>query len=213
MGLAAAWALARAGREPLVLEQFRVGHPHGSSHGATRIFRLAYVEAEWVRLAQEAFVALARTRGGVRREAARPDRPRRPAGRRRPAHRHAGRLRRRVRALGRRGGRAPLRPDDRDFAGGVSARGRHRAGRPRSSALPRRGHRARGDARRRAGAGHRRCARRDRARNDRRERRRRRRRGVGEAAARRARASTFPSSSPGRRSRTSGSPRSAPFRP
>jgi sarcosine oxidase len=55
MGLAAARALARAGREPVVLEQFRIGHPHGSSHGATRIFRLAYVEAEWVRLAQEAF--------------------------------------------------------------------------------------------------------------------------------------------------------------
>jgi sarcosine oxidase len=56
MGLAAAWALARTGREPVALEQFRVGHPNGSSHGATRIFRLAYVEAEWVRLAQEAFV-------------------------------------------------------------------------------------------------------------------------------------------------------------
>src|SRR5438552_16206003 len=54
MGLAAARALARAGREPLVLEQFRVGHTHGSSHGATRIFRLAYEESEWVRLAQEA---------------------------------------------------------------------------------------------------------------------------------------------------------------
>ena len=54
MGLAAAWALARAGREPLVLEQFEVGHTHGSSHGATRIFRLAYDEPEWVRLAQEA---------------------------------------------------------------------------------------------------------------------------------------------------------------
>jgi sarcosine oxidase len=54
MGLAAAWALARAGREPVVLEQFRVGHTNGSSHGAGRIFRLAYVEPEWVRLAQEA---------------------------------------------------------------------------------------------------------------------------------------------------------------
>jgi sarcosine oxidase len=54
MGLATAWALRRAGREPVVLEQFRVGHPHGSSHGATRIFRLAYAEEEWVRLAQEA---------------------------------------------------------------------------------------------------------------------------------------------------------------
>src|SRR5690348_2021837 len=55
MGLASAWALRRAGREPLVLEQFRVGHTHGSSHGATRIFRLAYDDPEWVRLAQEAF--------------------------------------------------------------------------------------------------------------------------------------------------------------
>ena len=55
MGLASAWALARAGREPLVVEQFEVGHTHGSSHGATRIFRLAYDEPEWVRLAQEAF--------------------------------------------------------------------------------------------------------------------------------------------------------------
>jgi sarcosine oxidase len=55
MGLATAWALRRAGREPVVLEQVRVGHPHGSSHGATRIFRLAYAEEDWVRLAQEAF--------------------------------------------------------------------------------------------------------------------------------------------------------------
>jgi sarcosine oxidase len=55
-GLATAWALGRAGREPLVLEQFRVGHTAGSSHGATRIFRLAYEEEEWVRLAQEALV-------------------------------------------------------------------------------------------------------------------------------------------------------------
>lgn len=54
IGLAAARELARAGREPLVLEQFRLGHTRGSSHGATRIFRLAYEEPEWVRLAQEA---------------------------------------------------------------------------------------------------------------------------------------------------------------
>lgn len=54
MGLAAARALRQAGRDPLVLEQFHVGHVHGSSHGATRIFRLAYDEPEWVRLAQEA---------------------------------------------------------------------------------------------------------------------------------------------------------------
>ena len=54
MGLAAAWALQRAGREALVLEQFPVGHTRGPSHGAGRIFRLAYDEPEWVRLAQEA---------------------------------------------------------------------------------------------------------------------------------------------------------------
>jgi sarcosine oxidase len=53
MGLATAWALRRAGREPVVLEQFRVGHANGSSHGKTRIFRLAYEEEEWVRLAQQ----------------------------------------------------------------------------------------------------------------------------------------------------------------
>jgi len=54
MGLASSRALTRAGRTPVVLEQFNVGHMHGSSHGATRIFRLAYEEPEWVRLAQEA---------------------------------------------------------------------------------------------------------------------------------------------------------------
>jgi sarcosine oxidase len=53
MGLATAHALARAGREPVVLEQFELGHTHGSSHGATRIFRLAYEDPEWVRLARK----------------------------------------------------------------------------------------------------------------------------------------------------------------
>jgi len=53
-GLATAWALAREGRDVLVLEQFPLGHASGSSHGASRIFRLAYPEPHWVRLAQEA---------------------------------------------------------------------------------------------------------------------------------------------------------------
>jgi sarcosine oxidase len=53
-GLATAWTLARQGRDVLVLEQFSPGHTRGSSHGASRIFRLAYPEVEWVRLAQEA---------------------------------------------------------------------------------------------------------------------------------------------------------------
>jgi len=54
VGLATARALARAGRDVAVVEQFRAGHDRGSSHGSSRIFRLAYEEPEWVRLAQEA---------------------------------------------------------------------------------------------------------------------------------------------------------------
>ncbi|HEU0303290.1 MAG TPA: FAD-dependent oxidoreductase, partial [Gaiellaceae bacterium] len=54
MGLASAWALRRAGRDVVVLEQFEVGHDRGSSHGASRIFRFAYDETEWIALAQEA---------------------------------------------------------------------------------------------------------------------------------------------------------------
>jgi sarcosine oxidase len=53
-GLATAWALRRGGHDVVVYEQFELGHTRGSSHGATRIFRLAYPEAKWVRLAQEA---------------------------------------------------------------------------------------------------------------------------------------------------------------
>jgi sarcosine oxidase len=54
-GLATARALARKGVEVLIVEQFEVGHTRGSSHGRSRIFRLAYPEAHWVRLAREAF--------------------------------------------------------------------------------------------------------------------------------------------------------------
>jgi sarcosine oxidase len=54
MGLASAWALARVGRDVVVLEQFQIGHDLGSSHGSSRIFRFAYDEPEWVALAQEA---------------------------------------------------------------------------------------------------------------------------------------------------------------
>jgi sarcosine oxidase len=54
MGLATARALVRQGREVEVYEQFRVGHKRGSSHGRSRIVRLAYPEASWVRLAHEA---------------------------------------------------------------------------------------------------------------------------------------------------------------
>ncbi len=53
-GLSAAWALARRGREVLVLEQAAVGHRSGGSQGSCRIFRLGYEHAEYVRLAKRA---------------------------------------------------------------------------------------------------------------------------------------------------------------
>ena len=54
MGAATARALARAGRDVLLVEQFRLGHTRGSSHGRSRIYRLAYPDPAWVKLAQEA---------------------------------------------------------------------------------------------------------------------------------------------------------------
>src|SRR6266542_127004 len=56
MGAATARALAREGRDVLLVEQFRLGHTRGSSHGRSRIFRLAYPEVEFVELAKESFV-------------------------------------------------------------------------------------------------------------------------------------------------------------
>jgi sarcosine oxidase len=53
MGLATARALGRRGHDVVVFEQFERGHQRGSSHGRSRIFRLAYAEDEYVRLAQE----------------------------------------------------------------------------------------------------------------------------------------------------------------
>jgi sarcosine oxidase len=57
MGCAAAWALAERGADVTIYEQFEPGHTRGSSHGRTRIFRLAYPEPEWVALAEEALPA------------------------------------------------------------------------------------------------------------------------------------------------------------
>ena len=54
MGSAAAWCLAREGREVIVLERFEQGHVRGSSHGPSRIFRLAYPDPFYVALAQRA---------------------------------------------------------------------------------------------------------------------------------------------------------------
>lgn len=55
MGCAAARAIAREGHEVVLYEQFGFGHDRGSSHGRTRIVRLAYPDQEWVRYAAEAF--------------------------------------------------------------------------------------------------------------------------------------------------------------
>ena len=44
MGTAAAMTLARRGQRVVGIEQFSIGHDHGSSHGDTRIIRLGYFE-------------------------------------------------------------------------------------------------------------------------------------------------------------------------
>lgn len=54
MGSAAAWQLASRGRHVVGLEQFAQGHDLGSSHGAARVFRFAYEQDDYVRLAVEA---------------------------------------------------------------------------------------------------------------------------------------------------------------
>jgi glycine/D-amino acid oxidase-like deaminating enzyme len=55
MGCATALALRERGAEVTVHEQFALDHDRGSSHGRTRIFRVAYPEPYWVRFAQEAY--------------------------------------------------------------------------------------------------------------------------------------------------------------
>src|SRR5919204_4394690 len=57
MGAASAWALARDGHDVAVHEQFELDHGRGSSHGASRIVRLAYTDPHWVSLAREALAA------------------------------------------------------------------------------------------------------------------------------------------------------------
>jgi sarcosine oxidase len=54
MGCATAYHLAKRGGRVLLLEQFAIGHDRGSSHGHSRIFRLAYDAPDYVRLAQAA---------------------------------------------------------------------------------------------------------------------------------------------------------------
>lgn len=56
MGSATLYHLAQSGRRVLGLEQFEIGHAMGSSHGSTRIIRLAYSEGpEYVPLLQAAY--------------------------------------------------------------------------------------------------------------------------------------------------------------
>jgi sarcosine oxidase len=62
MGSAACWQLARRGRRVLGIERFSIPHEHGSSHGLTRIIRLAYHEGP-------AYVALLRRAYALWREA------------------------------------------------------------------------------------------------------------------------------------------------
>src|ERR1700733_9410408 len=51
MGSAAARVLGARGVQTVLLEQFELGHARGSSHGATRIFRFAYPDPGYVRMA------------------------------------------------------------------------------------------------------------------------------------------------------------------
>ena len=53
MGCATARALAKDGKKVVLLEQFRLGHRKGSSHGRSRIFRFSYPDPEFVTMAQE----------------------------------------------------------------------------------------------------------------------------------------------------------------
>src|SRR5512135_160831 len=55
MGSAAAYHLAQDTRSVLLLEQFEIGHARGSSHGDSRIIRLAYDHPAYIRLAEAAY--------------------------------------------------------------------------------------------------------------------------------------------------------------
>ena len=57
MGCATAWALTARGAEVTLHEQFEIDHDRGSSYGRTRIVRLSYPDAHWVRLALESMAA------------------------------------------------------------------------------------------------------------------------------------------------------------
>ncbi len=56
-GSSSALALAQRGKKVLLLEQFSVPHERGSSHGHSRIFRFAYDDPDYVRLAMRSLAA------------------------------------------------------------------------------------------------------------------------------------------------------------
>jgi len=60
LGSATARALGARGVHAVALEQFDPGHARGSSHGATRIFRLSHPDPDYVRMAVSAQRAWAR---------------------------------------------------------------------------------------------------------------------------------------------------------
>jgi sarcosine oxidase len=60
LGSATARSLGASGVAAVLLEQFDPGHDRGSSHGATRIFRLSYPDPGYVRMAVRAGEAWAR---------------------------------------------------------------------------------------------------------------------------------------------------------
>src|SRR4029079_12668433 len=55
MGCAAAYQLAKSGARVLLFDQFAIGHDRGSSHGPSRIIRLAYDSLDYVALARAAY--------------------------------------------------------------------------------------------------------------------------------------------------------------
>lgn len=54
MGSAAAWQLARRGRDVTLLERFEPGHTHGASHGASRNFNISYSDRTYLAMLLEA---------------------------------------------------------------------------------------------------------------------------------------------------------------
>ncbi len=69
MGSCAAWRLARRGINVLALEQFSIAHALGSSHGETRMIRLAYYEhPDYVPLLKRAYELWREMEGESRRD-------------------------------------------------------------------------------------------------------------------------------------------------